>query len=114
MIGRGQLTLNGAPISLLADALSRQLGRNVVDKSGLTGNYDISLQWTPDSSQSQMFKGAGEGSDGKASAAAPTQPDASGPSIFTALQEQLGLKLESQKGPVETLIIEHVERPSEN
>ena len=45
---------------------------------------------------------------------APPPPDTSGPTIFTALQEQLGLKLESQKGPVDTIVIDHVERPSEN
>ena len=90
--------------------LSQQLGRTVVDKTGLTGHYDFTLQWTPDESQGPMFKGA-EG--GQAPASAPP-PDSSGPSIFTALQEQLGLKLESQKGAVEILVIDHVERPSGN
>ena len=65
----------------------------MVDKTGLTGNYDISLTWTPDNEQGT--------------------PDA-GPSLFTAIEEQLGLKLESTKGPVDTLVVDHVERPSEN
>ncbi len=111
MMGRGQLTMYGAPLSMLADALSRQTGRVVVDRTGLTGNYDLELKFAPDESQGQMFGGAGP--DGRPPMeAAP--PDVSGPSIFTALEEQLGLKLESQKGPVETLVIDHVERPSEN
>jgi bla regulator protein BlaR1 len=112
MMGRGQLTMSGVPISLLADSLSRIVGRNVIDKTGLTGNYDVSLKWTPDPGQGPMFPGAG-GPEGRPPDA-PPPPDPSGPSIFTALQEQLGLKLEPEKGPVETFAIEHVERPSEN
>ncbi len=112
-MGRGQLNMNSAPMSLLADALSRQLGRNVVDKTGLKGNYDFTLKWTPDESQGQMFGGP-DGGEGRPRTEAAPAPDASGPTIFTALQEQLGLKLEAQKGPVETLVIESVERPSEN
>jgi uncharacterized protein (TIGR03435 family) len=73
--------------------LSRVLARTVLDKTGLTTNFDIDLRWTPDETPSS---------------------DAAGPSLFTALQEQLGLKLESQKGPVEILIIERAEKPSEN
>ena len=111
---RGQLTMNDAPLSLLADALSRQLGRNVLDRTGLKGNYDFTLKWTREEGQGQMFRGAGEGPEGRPSPEAAPPPDASGPSIFTALQEQLGLKLESQKGPVETLAIDHAEKPSEN
>ncbi len=109
MKGRGDLTVNGASLDMFANVLSRQLGQLVVDKTGLKGNYDFTLKWTPDEGQGQMFKGAGE----PPRDAAPP-PDASGPSIFTALQEQLGLKLESQKGPADTIVIDHVERPSEN
>jgi uncharacterized protein (TIGR03435 family) len=64
----------------------------------LTGKYDIELQWTPERVQLQS----------------PAPSEESSPSIFTALQEQLGLKLESAKGPMKTLVIDHVERPSEN
>ena len=110
-MGRGQLSGQQVPLQFLADSLSRQLGRTVLDKTGLKGLYDFNLQWTPDESQGRMFKGPPEGQgpgDG------PPPPDASGPSIFTAIQEQLGLKLESQKGPVTIFLIDHVERPSEN
>lgn len=110
MMRPGQLTMTGVPVSLLTDSLSRITGRNVIDKTGLNGNYDLTLQWTPDPAQGQMFGGP----DGKPPAEGGPPPDASGPSIFTALQEQLGLKLESQKGPVETYTINHIERPSEN
>jgi uncharacterized protein (TIGR03435 family) len=82
-----------------------------VNKTGLTGTYDFTLTWTPDESQGQMFKGA---PDGKEAGDGAPPPETSGPTIFTAIQEQLGLKLESQKGPVEILVIDHVERPSEN
>ena len=83
--------------------LSQQLGQTIVDKTGLTGNYDLNLQWTPDNGPASMM-----GPDSK-----PT-PDTSGSYIFTAIQEQLGLKLESRKGPVEVLVIDRVARPSEN
>jgi uncharacterized protein (TIGR03435 family) len=109
--GRGELTVNGVALARFADVLSRQIGHIVVDKTGLKGNYDFTLKWTPD--EGQMPGGPGGGPGGPPRDAAPP-PDASGPSIFTALQEQLGLKLESQKGPVDTLVIDHVERPSEN
>jgi uncharacterized protein (TIGR03435 family) len=110
MMGQGELTGQALHVADLARQLSQQLGRTVVDKTGLTGVYDFTLKWTPDN-QMAMPGGAGDGgrgSDGGASA------DSSGPSIFTAVQEQLGLKLESQKGPVELLVIDHVEKPSEN
>jgi uncharacterized protein (TIGR03435 family) len=107
---RGVLTMNSVPIAMLCDALSRISGRNVIDNTGLKGNYDIALKWTPDESQGQMLKGLGDGDKRDA----PPPSDATGPSIFTALEEQLGLKLESQKAPVDTFAIEHVERPSAN
>ena len=108
-MGRGQLTSQALPLSELARLLTSQLDRTVVDKTGLPGNYDFTLQWTPDESQGAMFRGPDTGPQGSA-----PPPDASGPSLFTALQEQLGLKLESQKGPVEIYIIDHAEKPSEN
>ena len=114
MMGRGQLNMNDAPMSAFTDALARQLGRNVVDKTGLKGNYDLALQWTPDEGQNGQFFGGTGGPDGRLSGDSAPPPDASGPSIFTALQEQLGLKLESEKGPVETLVIRSIEKPSEN
>jgi len=109
-IGRGQINLEGATMAGLADALSNLVGRNVLDRTGISGNYDIKLEWTPDESEPSMFKGPP--ADG-AGAGAPA-PDASGPSVFTAIQEQLGLKLEAQKGPVEVMVIEHIEKASEN
>ncbi|MGA8593910.1 MAG: TIGR03435 family protein [Bryobacteraceae bacterium] len=122
-IGRGRLEGQGVKLSFLADALSHQLDRTVLDKTGLTGNYDIKLEYTPDQSQGGPGFGGppGEGpgpgagpGPGPMGKDTPAPPDSNGPSIFTALQEQLGLKLESQKGPVEILVIDHVEKPSEN
>jgi len=109
--GMMDLTVQGQPLASLARLLTGQLHRTVVDNTGLKGNYDFKLQWTRDESQGAMFKGPELGPSGGAS---PPPPDSSGPSIFTAIQEQLGLKLESQKGPVEILVVDHVERPSEN
>ncbi|MGA3328790.1 MAG: TIGR03435 family protein [Terriglobia bacterium] len=110
-IARGQLIGQGIPIGTLAMLLSFQLDRTVLDQTGLKGNYDVTLLWTPDEASAAMTAGPGGGASG-AGAAPP--PESSGPSLFTAIQEQLGLKLESTKGPVEVLVIEHIERPSEN
>ncbi len=84
------------------------MGRTVIDRTGLTGNYDYTLQWTPDDAPPPT-----PGADG-AQANPDAGADAAGPSIFTALQEQLGLKLESSKGPVDVIVIDHVDLPSEN
>jgi len=104
-IGRGELTAQSIGMEQIAHLLTQQTGRTVVDNTGLKGNYDFTLKWTPDQS-TPMLNGA-TGPD------STPLPD-SGPSIFTAIQEQLGLKLESQKGPVEMLVVDRVEKPSEN
>ncbi|HEY4045691.1 MAG TPA: TIGR03435 family protein [Acidobacteriaceae bacterium] len=109
-IGPGQLTGQGIPMTTMVKLLSRQLHRTILDKTGLTGNYDITLQWAPEEGPSPMFPRPG----GAQQETAPPSPDSSGPSIFTAIQEQLGLKLESTKGPVATLVVDHVETPSAN
>ena len=94
--GKGVLILQGYPLSSVADVLSStELKCPVVDKTGLTGKYDISLRWTPDNTPVDS-------------------PLAGGPSLFTAVQEQLGLKLISTHGPVKTLVIDHVEPPTPN
>jgi len=108
---RGELTGHEVKLSFLTSVLSNELGRTVIDKTGLNGAYDFTLKWTPDESQGRMFKGPGPGPESPDSA---PPPESSGPSIFTAIQEQLGLKLESTKGPVEILVIDQVERPTEN
>jgi bla regulator protein blaR1 len=86
----------GISIKTLADNLSNTVGRPVTDGSGLTGQYDFKLDWTPDPGSS------------------PNQPDDIGPSIFAALTDQLGLRLQSTKGPVQVYVIEKIEHPSEN
>jgi uncharacterized protein (TIGR03435 family) len=109
---RGQLNMNGGSMSQLANALSERVGRTVVDKTGLTGEYDLTLQWTPDENDAlTRSEAARAGGPGPSDAPAP---DPNGPTLFTALQEQLGLKLESSKGPVQTFTITHIEQPSEN
>ena len=91
------------PISVLASAVARQVGRPVVDKTGLTGTYDFNLKW------SLPVQQAGPVTQNSASAL----PQANeGLSLFTALDDQLGLKLESTKGPVDVLVIDHVEKPA--
>ncbi len=102
----GQLSAKGASISVLTTLLAQILGRPVVDNTGIEGNFDFTLEYTPDESQ------RGVGVAGGVSRDAAPPAEFSGPSIFTALQDQLGLKLESQKGPVETLVIDRVDRPT--
>jgi uncharacterized protein (TIGR03435 family) len=99
--GRGTNQGFAANMAMLATNLSGTLGRPVVDKTGLTEKYDWVLKWTPDA-------GTSPGTD------APQPVDSPGPTIFTAIQEQLGLKLESSKGPVENIVIDRVDHPSAN
>jgi uncharacterized protein (TIGR03435 family) len=106
-VSRGEMSAQGAPVSSIVRFLSGQLGHHVIDKTGLTGKYDYILKWAPEEGERNMFPAAPGGNAG--SAALPA-PDSNGPSIFTALQEQLGLKLESQKGPVDVLVIDHAEK----
>jgi bla regulator protein blaR1 len=87
---KGKVIFQGRPLSSLVQYLSDRLGRTVVDKTGLKGNYDFALQW------------------------APTSPESSSPSVMAAVQEQLGLKLEAQNTATEVLVIDRAEKPSEN
>jgi bla regulator protein BlaR1 len=106
--GDGSLEVKKGGAAALATWLSRQLGRVVIDKTGLAGEYDYKLEWTPDPGE------GGAESIGLPPEAPRPHVDTSGPSIFTAVQEQLGLRLVSQKGPVEIIVIDSVERPSAN
>jgi uncharacterized protein (TIGR03435 family) len=107
-LGRGELISSSAPLELLVAQLSARLGRPVVDKTGLKGNYAFNLHWTPDPSEDERLKQSGE-------PVAPESPtDSNGPSLMTALQEQLGLKLQPQTEPVKVFVIDHAEQPSEN
>ena len=115
--GRGELSATTMKIQALASHLSRVTGRPVLDNTGLKGTYDFKLEWTPEPGGpgGGPFAGSpGAGRLAEEKAAGIGAPDPTGPSIFTALQEQLGLKLESQKGPVEILVIDRAEKPSEN
>lgn len=89
-----ELKARNITMASFANTLFSEVHRTVADKTGLTGKYDLDMTWSPDDRSTP-------------------DPDA-GPSIFTALQEQLGLKLRSAKGPVEILVVDHVEMPSEN
>src|SRR5215469_4430335 len=108
-MGRGSVDGQGVPVEFLIRAISGHLGRPVIDRTGLTGNFDIKLQWTPDPGQALTPLGGAP-----PPGVEPPPSDPNGPSIFTALQEQLGLRLESQKGPVDLIVIDRVERPTEN
>lgn len=91
-----EMTATGVPMRDLASVLGDQMHQTVIDKTGLAGKYDLHLLWRRDD--------------------APPNPDGrdEAPGLFTALQEQLGLKLETGKGPVDTLVVDHIEPPTEN
>jgi bla regulator protein blaR1 len=103
-IGRGSIEASAVEMAPFVQTLSQQVGRIIVEKTGLKGLYDIKLVWAPDPISSARLNGP--------EAAPPI--DSNGPSIFTAIEEQLGLKLESARGPVEVLVIDSVQKPSEN
>lgn len=106
--GPGSLAPARASMKMLADQLSTQLWRVVIDKTGLTGEYSFQLQWTPAPGE---FGPEALGLPPPSAVDLPSNAVSSGPSIFTALKEQLGLRLESAKGSVDVLLIDHVEKP---
>jgi uncharacterized protein (TIGR03435 family) len=102
----GVVTGMGASMVNLARYLSQLLGSQVNDKTGLSGEYDFQIEYAPD--EGPVNKGLGDGPP------TGTADSARGPSIFTAVQEQLGLRLTAAKGRVEVIVIDHAEKPSEN
>jgi uncharacterized protein (TIGR03435 family) len=104
--GFGRLRAGGNTMAQFANALSGTAQRVVIDKTGLTGYYDIALTFTP--TQDQLPQGPAP------PGAEPPPIDPNGPSLFTAIQEQLGLRLQDQRGPVEVVVIDSIEQPSEN
>jgi len=96
--GRGEVFGMAVPMWVVAFMLTQEIGRSVIDKTGLGGKYDFELKWTPDA-----LRRIGD---------ADALPEA--PALVTALQEQLGLRLESAKGPVDVLVIDHAEQPDAN
>ena len=105
LTGAGKVRAQKNSLAMFAVFLGTIAGRPVVDKTGLPSTYTFGLEWTPDVGE------AGPPGPARPDAA---PPDSTGPSLFTALQEQLGLRLQSAKGPVESLVIEAAEKPTEN
>ena len=108
MIGGGELHEAAVPFANFVATLSQMRGRTDIDKTDAKGLYDFDLKWTPELGQNIGAPGP------IPQGVPPPSIDPSGPSLVTALQEQLGLRLESAKGPVEVLVIDGVQRPSEN
>jgi uncharacterized protein (TIGR03435 family) len=113
--GNMHMTAKSMTMQSLADMLARQVGKPVLDQTGVTGNYDIDLEFKPEEGMGVMRGmpmpmpgggGPGPGHEGNAE---------TGASIFTALQDQLGLRLEAKKGPVETVVVDQANKtPTEN
>jgi uncharacterized protein (TIGR03435 family) len=113
------MTLRGFAVTAaqLAEMIARALGGTVVDKTGLTGKYDYTLTFTPEMGRGPMVgmpppppPSGGSSSGGDTAASTP----AAAPSIFTAVREQLGLRLQAKKEPVDAVVIDHVQQPSPN
>jgi len=114
MMVPGGLLGSAMTMTQLINSIAGLVGRTVIDKTDLKGYFDVRLQFAPESAAGVS------GPVGPAAAAGPPiagpagASDPTGPSIFTALQEQLGLRLESTRGPVEVLVIDSVQKPTEN
>jgi uncharacterized protein (TIGR03435 family) len=105
--GAIEMTATGMAMDGLTRWLAQQLGSSVQNQTGLKGIYDFTLHFTPDDARLAVPNSGG----------APVSlsiSDSGGTSIFAAVQDQLGLKLESKKGPVEIVVVDHVDKPSDN
>ena len=96
---RRQVVAENAPLDNLTEALAWLLGKPVMDRTGLQGTFDYKLEWSPDDLQLQSQE-------------APPQPDGNAPSLGSALQQQMGLKLASQKAPIDVIAVENAARPT--
>jgi len=117
-MGGGTAQING-PMTMpeLSQLLANLVGRKVIDKTGLDGRYDVKLEWTPQPGDMQGTRGfpAGPGPEGRGGdTGTPADPSLNGVSIFTALQEQLGLYLASGKGPVDIIVIDNAAKAAGN
>jgi uncharacterized protein (TIGR03435 family) len=104
---RGTIEAKGGTMKVLAERLTRLLQAPVEDATGTTGGFNFTLKWSPEETGSQRPPGSDASSNN-------ALPESSGPTIFTALQEQLGLRLESRKVSMEVLVIDNAEKPKEN
>jgi len=109
-VGRNSIFLQGGTIDRLTAVLATALGRPVVDRTGLAGNYDLTVQWDEAPVRDGGLPGS---SDPQAREAAPPAGNERG-SIFTAIPDQLGLRLDAQRAPVDVLVIDDIRRPSAN
>jgi uncharacterized protein (TIGR03435 family) len=96
----GRIQFNGMPLSVFANGIAGQVGRMVIDRTGLTGNWDFELTFAPERPLGALPPGV-----------EPPPVDPNAPTLFTAVQEQLGLKLDATKGPVEVLVIDSIQQP---
>jgi uncharacterized protein (TIGR03435 family) len=104
--GPGRIQGNGVSLAMLANILGRTVGRSVIDRTGVEGYFNVTLEYAPEA-----------GIVGPLPPGVPPQeppPARDAPSLFTALQEQLGLKLEPTRAPVDVLVIDRVSQPTEN
>jgi uncharacterized protein (TIGR03435 family) len=106
-MGMGQLSSTGTPLSLLAAQLSMRLGRTVVDKTGLSGNYAYSLRWSPDSDEQARLQAGHEPMESSEASSSSVPP------LMVAIQEQLGLTLQPQTDRVQVLVIDRIEQPAQ-
>jgi uncharacterized protein (TIGR03435 family) len=104
MRAQGRFAARNASMADLAGELGAFLDRPVVDRTGIAGRYDFTLAWTIDEFQSARLKAF----------PVPQRGNGEVPNLFTAIQEQLGLTLDTATAPAEILVIEHIERPSAN
>ena len=124
MMGPGTLAASSVPMAELARSLSQRLGRIVIDRTGLSGQYDFEVTFAPESAGGLGGPGGGPGGGGALvlggggapppGAPPPPPVDPNAPSLFTALQEQLGLRLDSVRAPVDVIVIDSVERPTDD
>jgi uncharacterized protein (TIGR03435 family) len=100
----GTASFRSVRMDMIAQILTPYVGRPVIDMTGLTGYYNLTLKWTPEAGGGSMAP------PGLPAGTLPLDPDA--PNLFTAVQEQLGLKLESARAPLDVVVIDRVEKPT--
>src|SRR5258707_8423253 len=115
LMGIGTFQTDRVKLPALADMLSRMVDRPVVDMTGDKGTYQVKLNYRPEPGQGIMGMKMASEMRARSGDSAPAEVDDSGPSIFTAVQDQLGLKLEPRKAPMESIVIDRIEKvPTEN